>query len=392
MASGDGYFLYNGRYYSHPACNCNYNDTSAGYKRSSGTLTYFSGLQMDKTNDSLTGTRYLIIAASLVIIIAGITLAKSVIVIGLLSAFLALIGTPPVLWLEKKHVPSFAAVAVVISVMIIVLLMIGVLVGTSVRSFSQALPFYQIRIQEQISSFETLLINKGITSSDKALLNYINPETIMNFTASLLSELSLALSNIILILLTVTFILLEVSSFPIKLREVLGNPKAVFPKFTKFIVDIRHYLVITTLINLAAAILIGIWLSIIGVQYPILWAFLVFLLHYIPNIGSVIAAIPAVLMALIQLGVGSAIFVSVGYLGVGFIIGNIVQPKVMGSRLGLSTLVVFVSMIFWGSLLGLTGAILCIPLTITLKFAFESNEATNWIAILLGPEKLINKK
>ncbi len=345
---------------------------------------------MNKTNDFPQGTRFLIIAAALVIIMAGISLAQSVIVLGLLSVFLALIGTPPVLWLEKKRIPSIAAVAFVVSVMIIILLLIGVLVGTSIKSFSGALPFYQMRIQEQISSFENLLISKGITGSDKALLNYINPETIMNFTASLLSGLSSALSNIILILLTVTFILLEVSSFPIKLRTVLGNPKAVFPKFSKFVIDIRHYLVITTLINLAAAIIIGVWLSIIGVQYAVLWAFLVFLLHYIPNIGSVIAAIPGVLMALIQLGVGSAILVAAGYLVVGFVIGNIIQPKIMGSRMGLSTLVVFISMIFWGSLLGLTGAILCIPLTMTLKFAFESNESTNWIAILLGPENYEN--
>lgn len=344
---------------------------------------------MYKTNDTPTGLRFLITAAALVIIIAGITFAQSVIVLGLLSLFLALIGAPPVLWLEKKCIPSFAAVTLVVSVMIIILLLIGFLVGASIKSFSQALPFYQMRIKEQISSLQSLLISKGITGSDKTLLNYINPETIMNFTASILSGLSSALTNIILILLTVSFILLEVSSFPIKLRAILGDPKAVFPKFAKFVIDIRHYLVITTLINLAAAIIIGILLSIIGVQYPVLWAFLVFLLHYIPNIGPIISAIPAVLMALIQLGVGSAIFVAAGYLGVGFVIGNIIQPKIMGSSLGLSTLVVFISMIFWGSLLGLTGAILCIPLTMTLKFAFESNDETRWIAILLGPEKFV---
>ncbi len=342
---------------------------------------------MDKINNTLSGIRFLVIAAALVIIIAGINLAQSVIVLSLVSVFLALIGTPPVLWLERKRIPSFISVAIVVSIMVIIVLMIGVLVGTALKSFSDALPFYQMRIQEQITIFNTLLKSKGISGTDKAILKYVNPEAIMNLTASLLSGLSSVLSNIILILLTVIFILLEVSSFPVKLRAVLGNPEAVFPRFTKFVIDIRHYLVLTTLINLTAAILIGIWLSILGIKFPVLWAFLVFVLHYIPNIGFVIAAIPAVLLALIQLGIGSAIFVAAGYLLIGFIIGNLIQPKLMGRRLGLSTLVVFLSMIFWGSMLGLIGAILCIPLTMTLKFAFESREDTRWIAVLLGPEK-----
>jgi predicted PurR-regulated permease PerM len=342
---------------------------------------------MTEKSNSFHGMHIIVIAAALVIIIAGINLAQSVIVLFLISIFLALIGTPPVLWLERKHIPSFISVAIVVTVMVIILLMIGALVGISFKSFTDALPFYQMRIQEQITELETLLTSKGITGTDKILLKYVNPETIISLTAGLLSGLSSGLSNIILILLTVIFILLEVSSFPVKLRSVLGNPAAVFPRFSKFIIDIRHYVVITTLINLTAGILIWAWLSILGVKFPILWGFLVFLLHYIPNIGSIIAAIPAVLLALIQLGIGSAIFVAAGYLLVGLIVGNVIQPKLMGRRLGLSTLVVFISLIFWGNLLGLVGAVLCIPLTMTLNFAFESNEGTKWIAVLLGPEK-----
>lgn len=344
---------------------------------------------MDKTIDSLKGARYLVMAAALVVIIAGINLAQSVIVFSLISVFLALIGTPTVLWLKKKSIPSILSVSIVVSAMVIILLLIGAIVGASLKSFTDALPFYQVRIQEQITAIEALLRNNGIKITDKFLLKYVNPETIMNLTAGLLSGLSSALSNIALILLTVTFILLEISSFPVKLRAVLGNPEAVFPRFTLFIINIRRYLIIATIINLAAGILIALWLWILGVQFPILWGFLIFLLHYIPNIGAVIAAIPAVLLALIQLGPGSAILTAAGYLVVSFVLGNIIQPKLMGRRIGLSTLVVFLSLIFWGNLLGLVGAILCIPLTMTLKVAFESNEETKWIAMLLGPEKSV---
>jgi predicted PurR-regulated permease PerM len=131
----------------------------------------------------------------------------------------------------------------------------------------------------------------------------------MKLTAALLSGLSSVLSDLVLILLTVTFILLEISSFPIKLRIIIGDPKQVFPRFTKFISDMKRYMVIKTVINLAAGILIAVWMYILGVQFPVLWGFLAFLLHYIPNIGAVIAAIPAALLALVQLGMGRALLV-----------------------------------------------------------------------------------
>lgn len=143
-----------------------------------------------------------------------------------------------------------------------------------------------------------------------------------------------------------------------------------------------------TIINIAAGILIGLWMYILGVDFPILWGFLAFLLHYIPNIGAIVAAIPPALLALIQIGPGSALLVIAGNLLIGFIIGNVIEPRLMGRKFGLSTLIVFLLLIFWGSLLGLIGAILSIPLTMTLKFFFESYDSTRWIAILLESEKI----
>ena len=271
--------------------------------------------------------------------------------------------------------------------MVILLLLIGAQIGTSVASFSNELPLLQSRIREQVLELSLLLTSKGIEGTEKIFMEYINPEAVMKLTANLLSGLSSALSDLVLILLTVTFILLEVSSFPVKLRAILGDPKQVFPEFTKFVIDMKRYMVIKTIINLVAGILIAVWMYILGVQFPVLWGFLAFLLHYVPNIGAVISAIPAALLALIQLGPGSALLVLAGNIVVGFIIGNVIEPRLMGRKFGLSTLVVFLSLIFWGSLLGLIGAILCIPLTMALKFIFESNESTRWIALLLGSEK-----
>ncbi|HEY6435247.1 MAG TPA: AI-2E family transporter [Ignavibacteriaceae bacterium] len=326
--------------------------------------------------------------AAFVIIIAGISLAQSVVVLFLLSFFLALLGTPPVLWLKEKRIPTGFAVLIVMAGMIIIIILISAQIGSSFSNFLDEMPLLQSRLREQVMELSAFLRSKGFSGTQKYLLDYVDSESIMNFTAGLVTGLSSVVSDFVLILLTVTFILLEVSSFPIKLRTILGKPKQVFPRFTEFVVDMKRYMVIKTLINLATGILIGVWMYILGVQYPILWGFLAFLLHYIPNIGAIIAAIPAALLAFVQFGIGSAVLVIAGNILIGFVIGNVIEPRLMGRKFGLSTLVVFVSLIFWGSILGFIGAILSIPLTMTLKFAFESNEKTRWIAMLLGSEKM----
>jgi predicted PurR-regulated permease PerM len=341
---------------------------------------------MTEQNNSQQGIRFLVIAAALVIIIVGINQAQSVLVSFLVAVFFAIIGTPPVLWLERKRIPSVVAVLLVVAGMITILLIVGAIVGASINSFYTKLPVYQTRLQEQVSAFHAFLATKGIQGMDKILLGYINPVAVMNLTARLLAGLGSALSNIVLILLTVSFILLEASSFPIKLRAALGDPWALFPQFAKFVNDIKRYMVIQTAISLTAGVLIGIWLSILGVDFAIFFGLLTFLLNYVPNVGSVIALIPMVILTFIQFGMGRTALAAAGYVVVVFFLGNVVQPRLMGQKLGLSTLVVFLSLIFWGSLLGPVGMVLCIPLTMTLKFACENNKGTQWIAVLLGPE------
>jgi predicted PurR-regulated permease PerM len=341
---------------------------------------------MTDQRSSRPGTPFFIIAASFVIILWGINQAQSVVVCLLVSVFFAFIGKVPVLWMERKRVPSALAVLIVMAAMVAFLLSLGMVVGASLNSFSNALPSYQTRLHDMLFGFKAFLAGKGIAITDKVLLGYVNPEAVLNFTGGLFAALSSVLSNTLLILFTITFMLLEASGLPVKLRLVLDVPKASLPKFTKFVHDIRRYMVIKTLINLVAGILITLWLSVLGVDFPVLWGFLAFLLHFVPSVGSIVAAVPAVLLALIQLGGGSAALTAVGYVVIGMTVGNVVEPRIMGHRFGMSPLVVFLSLIFWGTLLGVVGALLCVPLTMTLKLACEANEDTRWISVLLGPE------
>jgi len=340
---------------------------------------------MTELNDLHRGTRILIVIGMLAILSISIKQAQTALAWLLFAVFLAVIGTPPVLWLERRRIPYVAAVLLVVAGFAIVIVVIGALVGASLNSFYADLPSYQALLQNRISSLQAFLAANGIKITDSLLVHQIDPEAVKRWTAGLLRGLGSALFELVLILVTVMFIFLEASTFPVKLRAILGDPQRDFQPFMAFIYDVQRYMNIRTAISLTEGILVGVWLSILGVDFPILWGFLAFLLHYVPNVGGFIAAVPAVLLAFVELGIGRAALVAIGYLAIESILGNVVEPMLMGRKLGLSTLVVIVSLVFWGSLLGIAGVVLCIPLTMTLKFACENNSSTRWIAVLLGP-------
>jgi len=326
----------------------------------------------------------LLIMAAFVVVVAGMRAAESILVPFLLSAFIAIISSPPLFWLKQKGVPAGIAMLLVISGIMGTGLAFVILLGSSLSDFSNNLPFYQSRLQEEEKMILTWLESTGIEISEQALLKYFNPGKAIQLFGNMLSGLGGVLTNSFMILLTVIFILFEASSFPSKLQAMTNNPNTSFASFDKFFNDVKHYMAIKTSVSLLTGIAIAIWLALLGVDYPLLWGFLAFLFNYIPAIGSIIAAVPAVLMSFVQLGINSSFLVALGYFVLNVVIGNIIEPRLMGHRLGLSTLIVFLSLLFWGWVLGPVGMLLSIPLTMMLKIALEGNEDTRSIAIFLG--------
>ena len=182
--------------------------------------------------------------------------------------------------------------------------------------------------------------------------------------------------------------LMEVSSFKSKLAII--SPESL-GSVDKVVASLKKYFGIKTLTSLATGVLISIGLAILGVDFSIIWGALAFLLNFIPNIGSIIAAVPAVLLAYLELPVGYGIATIVLFFAVNFIIGNIIETKLMGKSLGLSSFVVFTSLIIWGWILGSVGMLIAVPLTIVLKIIFDSHESTRNIGILLGDSSSIKE-
>ena len=330
--------------------------------------------------------RGVLVAAGLVIVIAGMREAQSILLPFLISVFLAVVGAPPMLWLKRVGVPASLAVLLIVAGMVGLGFGLGALIGTSVNDFSTNLPGYQARLQQESSAVIEWFDEVGVDLDPSLVFEFVNPGAAMSMAARTLTGLGSVFTNAFLILLTVVFMLLEASSLPAKLRRAFGEKAASFPQFSEFTDSVKGYMAIKTAVSLATGLLIGGWVWVLGVDFALLWGLLAFLLNYIPNIGSIIAAVPAVLLALIQFGLGKAVIVAVGFLAVNFIMGSIVEPQFMGRELGLSTLVVFLSLVFWGWVWGAVGMLLSVPLTMTVKIALESHEDTHWIAVLLGPE------
>jgi len=326
----------------------------------------------------------LVILASFIIVVAGMKAASSILVPFFLAVFIAVICTAPLFWLQRKGVPKVLALILILVAILIVGLLFGALIGPSLNDFLRSLPDYQEQLSTHIAASITWLRGKGVNIPAEEVPRTFNPGWVMDLAGDILSTLSSVLTNAFLILFTVVFILLEAADLPKKLRVVLKNPERSLSAIEKFSQEAKRYLVIKTLISAASGLAIWLWLLTLGVDYPVLWGTLVFLLNYVPNIGSIIAALPAVLLALVQLGVGSALLTVLGFLVVNGVIGNILEPKLMGKGLSLSALVVFLSLVFWGWVLGPIGMILSVPMTSLVKIALESYEGTRGLAIMLG--------
>lgn len=339
-----------------------------------------------QTTKSKTGGTVLINLAALVVVIAGMKTASALLVPFLLAIFVAILCAPPMFWLTQKRVPEALAVLIVFFAVLVVGVFIAAFIGGSINDFSSQLPFYQARLQEEGAALLVWLRTQGIDISQEVAFGYFDPSVAMGVIGNLLSGLGGMLTNTFLIILTVVFLLLEASGLPRKMHRALGDASTSLAGFEQFICSVKEYLSIKNSMSLLTGFSVAGLLFFLGVDYPLLWGMLAFLLNFVPNIGSVIAAVPAVLLALVQLGAGAAFWTALGYVMINVVVGNLLEPRFMSKGLGLSNLVVFVSLIFWGWILGPVGMLLSVPLTMIMKIALESDENTRWLGVLLGPD------
>ena len=334
----------------------------------------------------------LISIASLVIILAAARAAQEIVLPFLLAAFISIIAAAPVTWLRNKRIPPVLAVAIIVVMIIGLLFGTTLILASSIEGFSKTLPQYMERLQGLTDQTLQWLAGFGISLSGTGIRDAFDPGAAMRFANSILGSLAKLMSNTFLLILTVILIMLEASTFSEKIELIQNDAGKTLAQVGRFLDTTKQYMAIKAMTSLITGILITIGMMLLGVDYAVLWGFLAFILNFIPTIGSIIAAVPAVLLALLQLGFGSALAVAAFFLAVNLLIGNVIEPRVMGRGVGLSTLVVFLSLVFWGWLFGPIGMLLSVPLTMVVKFGTESNESTRWIATMLSPLPVITEQ
>lgn len=330
--------------------------------------------------------RNVVMFAALIIILGGIKIATPIIVPFLLAIFIAIICNPMVNLMTRFRIPRIIAVFVVLIFAILIGLSITTVIGSSVQELTSNIGSYQNQIKGHYGELVVLLQKYNIKVSSETLLEYFNPGQAVTMVSSMLSSLSGVMANVFLILLTVVFMLLEGEVLPKKLHFMFKDPDFKLAQLDKFLDAVNKYVAIKTIVSIVTGLSVSLMLFLMDVDFYLLWGLTAFLLNYVPNIGSLIAAVPAVILTILQLGLPQAGAVAIGYVSINLVMGNVVEPKFMGKGLGLSTLIVFLSLIFWGWLLGLVGMLLAVPLTMIVKIGLETIDANNWLSILISSD------
>lgn len=333
---------------------------------------------------TINGLKVVLMLGMLTIILAGIRVSADLIVPFILALFIAVILNPLVRLLGRLHIPRVLAVSLLVTAIVMLAVLLVAYLGTSLNELARTLPQYRSSLVAPLQSLEPWIQRAGIEVSVDEVLKYVDPNAAMTLITGLLAHLSSAMSSIFLLLLTVVFMLLEVPQLPVKFRQLMSRPVEGMDAIARALDSVTHYLVLKTAISLVTGLIVWGMLSMLSVRFAFVWGLLAFSLNYIPNIGSVLAAIPPVAQVLVFSGFYDALVVVAGYLVINLLFGNILEPRIMGRGLGLSTLVVFLSLIFWGWLLGPVGMLLSVPLTIAAKIALEQSLGGRRIAFLLS--------
>ena len=342
----------------------------------------------DKVRYGLPLTLILALAA-LVVIIAGIRAGADLIVPVLLGLFIAVICTSPVNWLCRLGLGPRLAVVVTLLVIGGMLSLVGLLAVNAFGTFIETLPGIEGRLYERYLDLLDSLAAMGLAINPEALAGLVEDEDEGGWLTTLLGGLGNLLMQSMVVALLVVFMLFETLSFRYKVDQALSDPEASLKRFQEFSQTLKRYLAVKTFVSLFTGILAWLACVVAGVDFPLLWGVLAFALNYIPNIGSFLAALPPILLLLLAQdgGLVEAFGLGLAYLAINFVFGNLVEPRLMGRALGLSTFVAFLSLVVWGWMLGVVGMLLSVVLTMTLKIALDSHPQTRWIAQLLGPGK-----
>ncbi len=331
------------------------------------------------------GARFLFLLASLMVVVYGVKFAAPVLVPSAMALFLAILTLPVMTFLRRRHVPGWLALTVSILLNVGVFGLLLLMAGGSAVQFQERIPEYAESLNAlQVILIEALESRTGLPIAEAGGPALVNPAVIVDLARRAVGYSVQFASTTVLVFIVMSFMLNEATIFPDKIRFLRRAEAPLDERVTRVVDQVQSYLRIKTLVSAATGILLGLWCWFLDLDFPVLLGLTAFILNFVPTVGSILSAVPAILLSLVIYGSpGHALAVAGGYLTVNMVLGNIIEPQLQGHRLGLSTVVVVLSLLFWGWAWGPIGALLSVPLTNMVKIWLENTKDLRWVAVLL---------
>ncbi len=280
--------------------------------------------------------------------------------------------------------PRWLRLMIILATFAVALNTVTGIVAANVSGIMREAPDYQ-------KSLESILqdLPFGIEIEEVPMLSQITTElNLGRLIQRIAREFAGLLGNIGLVFIYLIFLFLEERHFSNKIKAAAGGEQQrqwLFNLFSQIDHDIKRYIGIKTMLSLATAVSAWFIMYLVGLEYASFWALLIFLLNYIPNLGSIVATLIPAVLALIQFDTYPPFFIILFGLGaIQVAIGNFLDPALMGKSLNVSPLVIIISLVLWGVLWGLPGMFLCVPITVILMIILYNIKTTRWLAVLLS--------
>jgi len=302
----------------------------------------------------------------------------------LLATFIAAVAHPIVSWMMRHGAPKWFAILLIMFMLLDVGSLIALFLTSSLEGFQARWPGYQHRFELLLDQLGNSLEAAGIKDSRAALSDMFESRRVAIYVKAALTSASDTLGVGFLVLTTVAFMLPGAQQLSIDTVKAFGRKNKFKRNIALVLSALNKYTAVKSLTSLVTAAAVWALLWSLQIDFAILWAILAFILNFIPFLGTIIMMIPPMLVAAVQADSQTVVIVAIGFIVINTIIGNVWEPQLLGKGLGLSTLTVFLSMIFWGWLFGAIGIFLSAPLTTILTAILFSHPQTKSIAVLLG--------
>lgn len=321
------------------------------------------------------------VAAALVVVLAGARAASGLVAQTLLGLMLAIAAAPVLGAARRRGLPSPVGAGLASLALLVAGSAFGVLLTFAGSQFAQIVPRFRLAF-----AAARVDVQRWLAAHDAGRLAEVLETNLDLSRFEVLPRLldaATSVGSLGFVLLVAVFALFEAPTFEDKWRRVTTTDPKARREAGKVLYDVQRYLLVKTGICVATGLLVGLWTAALGVEAAILWGIFAYALNYIPFLGSFLAGVPPTAVALVTVDLFTGVGVGVGILFINVLMGNVIEPRVMGRAMGLSPLVVLLSVALWGWVLGPIGALLSVPLTVIGKLVVERSGRYAWVAVLL---------